>query len=244
MDKTQKHAQAVADKSAQEIMEYLSEEFKGRAAIASSFGAEDMVLIDMCSKLKTRIDIFTLDTGRLPQETYDVMDEAAKKYSIKFCVFEPDTKELEELETKKGPNSFYESIDNRKECCRIRKIAPLKRALSGNDCWITGLRREQAVTRGSLEVIEWDEGNNMIKANPLASWSEKQVWDYIKANNVPYNKLHDKGYPSIGCAPCTRAVKPGEDLRAGRWWWETPEQKECGLHVKDGRLVRKNVGKS
>ena len=242
MKKIEKHIKAAEGKSAQEILKYLAGEFKGSVTVASSFGAEDMVLIDMCAKLKLQMEIFTLDTGRLPQETYDVMDEAVKKYGLRFSVFAPAAEKLEELESAKGPNSFYESMENRKECCAIRKIAPLKRALSGKDCWITGLRREQALTRGSLEAIEWDEGNNMIKANPLALWSEKQVWDYIKENNVPYNKLHDKGYPSIGCAPCTRAVKPGEDVRAGRWWWETPEHKECGLHLQNGKLVRKNAG--
>lgn len=238
MKNIEKHALAVKDKDPQWVLAYLLAEFEGCLVFAASFGAEDMVLIDMLAKLGAGNIIFTLDTGRLPQETYDVIQETVKKYGIKIRAYVPDSKELEKLLSEAGPNSFYESVENRKECCRVRKIQPLKRALSGMKCWVTGLRRDQAVTRGSLEIIEWDESNGLLKANPLAAWTEKQVWDYIRENNVPYNKLHDMGYPSIGCSPCTRAIKPGEDIRAGRWWWETPEQKECGLHFKDGKAVR------
>lgn len=241
MDKNEagKLAEKLKGSPAKEVMEFLFGSFGVKAAIASSLGAEDQVLTCMAAGINRCFRIFTLDTGRLPQETYDVMQETIEKYRISYSVTFPEAGDVEKMENQYGPNLFYESVENRKMCCGVRKVKPLKRALSGISVWITGLRREQAATRGNLEIIEWDEGNNMIKANPLALWSEKQVWDYIKKNNVPYNKLHDKGYPSIGCTPCTRAIKAGEDIRAGRWWWETPEQKECGLHVKDGRLVRK-----
>jgi len=219
--------------SAEETLEWALIEFNHDIAFASSFGAEDMVIIDLLAKINKKARIFTLDTGRLPEETYDIMERVRAKYGINFEVHFPDTKKVEKLEHSKGFYSFRDSIENRKECCRIRKIEPLKIALSNLKAWTTGLRREQAVTRASMQKIEIDEGNGGIyKVNPLIEWSEKDVWDYIKKNKVPYNKLHDQNYPSIGCAPCTRAVKHGEDIRAGRWWWESPEQKECGLHKK------------
>lgn len=227
------------DAPVNEILKFFFDAFGNKTAIASSMGPEDQVLTHIAAGISGEFRVFTLDTGRLPQETYDLMDETSKKYGIKLEVYFPEARDIEEMVRGHGENPFYESIEKRKECCRVRKIQPLKRALSGMKCWVTGLRREQAITRGALEIIEWDEANGLIKANPLAAWTEKQVWDYIKANNVPYNKLHDKGYPSIGCAPCTRAIKPGEDIRAGRWWWETPEQKECGLHVENGKIIRK-----
>lgn len=222
------------NKSAQEVLSWALEKYGDKIGLACSFGAEDMVLVDMVAKINPKARIFTLDTGRLAQETYNVMDEARKKYGIAFEVYFPQTDAVEEMERAHGANLFYDSIEMRKLCCNVRKMGPLKRAFSGLDAWITGLRREQAVTRTSVSKVENDEGNNLVKLNPLADWSEEQVWAYIKENEVPYNALHDQGYPSIGCAPCTRAVKPGEDVRAGRWWWETPEQKECGLHVKKG----------
>jgi phosphoadenosine phosphosulfate reductase len=172
-----------------------------------------------------------LDTGRLPQETYDVIEETREKYNIEIKVMFPDLKQVEQMVNENGPNLFYESIENRKLCCRIRKVEPLKRALSELDAWICGLRAEQSPTRQKLDKVEWDENFNLIKINPLADWTQNQVWQYIKENNVPYNELHDKGYPSIGCAPCTRPIEPGENIRAGRWWWENPEHKECGLHL-------------
>lgn len=214
------------------VLTWALDKYGDKIALASSFGAEDVVLIDMMVKINTSPRIFTLDTGRLHQETYDVMDAVRDKYGIKIEVMCPNTAALEHMVSSKGFNLFYQSIENRKQCCGVRKIEPLKRVLSGLDAWITGLRREQAVTRTAVKNIEMDESNKIVKVNPLVDWSEQQVWDYIKANDVPYNKLHDKGYPSIGCEPCTRAIKAGEDLRAGRWWWESPEQKECGLHVK------------
>jgi phosphoadenosine phosphosulfate reductase len=200
-------------------------------ALASSFGAEDVVLIDMIVEIDPKAKIFTLDTGRLNEETYDVMERVRRKYKISIESYFPDAAKVEALERAKGFYSFRDSIENRKECCGIRKVEPLQRALKNLEGWITGLRREQAVTRTTLEKVEWDAAHGILKFNPLADWTEKQVWEYIKANGVPYNKLHDAGYPSIGCAPCTRAVKPGEDVRAGRWWWENPEHKECGLHL-------------
>ncbi len=216
--------------SAEEVLKWSIDRFSPKIAFASSFGAEDCVVIDMIAKINPKTKIFTLDTGRLPEETYDVMERIREKYEISIEVYFPDKKAVEELETKEGFYSFRKSIEARKYCCGIRKIEPLRRAFSGLDAWITGLRREQAVTRGQTGKVEIDAANNLVKINPLADWKEKQVWDYIKKHNVPYNALHDKSYPSIGCAPCTRAIKPGEDVRAGRWWWELPEQKECGLH--------------
>ncbi len=215
---------------AQEVIRFFLKEFEGRIALSSSMGAEDQVLTDMVCKIDNSAKIFTLDTGRLFPETYDVIDQTNKKYGINIEIYFPNKEDVEPMVKEKGMNLFYHSIENRKQCCYVRKIVPLKRAFKGLDAWICGLRREQSVTRYNTKVVEWDEGNGMIKINPLIDWSEKQLWDYIHANEVPYNKLHDKGFPSIGCLPCTRAVKPGEDIRSGRWWWEEPEQKECGLH--------------
>jgi len=217
-------------KSAQEVLKWALGKFGEQVAFASSFGAEDVVLIDLIVKINPKAKIFTLDTGRLPEETYKVWDEIEKKYHIKVEPYFPEAAAVEKMIKEHGPNLFYQSVELRRLCCKIRKVEPLHRALTGLEAWITGLRREQAVTRTTIKKIEYDKGNDLIKINPIADWTEKQVWDYIKGNDVPYNKLHDQGYPSIGCAPCTRAVKPGEDLRAGRWWWEEPEKKECGLH--------------
>jgi phosphoadenosine phosphosulfate reductase len=219
-------------KSAEEVLHWSLETFHPRIALASSFGPEDVVLIDMLVKINKKARIFTLDTGRLNQETYDVMDSVREKYGVNFEVMYPKTDPVQEMVRSKGMNLFYDSIENRKECCGIRKVEPLGRALRGLDAWITGLRREQSVTRTDVAKIETDEGHKMIKMNPIVDWTRQQVWDYIKKNDIPYNKLHDQGYPSIGCAPCTRAVKRGENERAGRWWWEDPKSKECGLHVK------------
>ena len=220
------------DMSAEEVLSWALEAYPGKVSLACSFGAEDMVLVDMLSKIDPKARIFTLDTGRLAQETYNVMDDAREKYGTKFEVVFPQTAAVEEMVSDNGANLFYQSVELRKKCCDVRKMEPLRRAFSELDAWVTGLRREQAVTRTSVGKVEKDEANQLIKINPLTDWSEEQVWDYIKENKVPYNALHDRGYPSIGCAPCTRAVKSGEDVRAGRWWWETPEQKECGLHAK------------
>lgn len=202
------------------------------ATLASSYGAEDMVLMDLICKHTPEIEIFTLDTGRLPKETYEVMQEAKVHYGREVQVYFPDASEVESYITQQGPNAFYDSVDLRKQCCGIRKVTPLKRALADKKAWLTGMRRSQAVTRSELPVSEWDDTFGLQKFSPLTDWSNGDVWAYIKAFDVPYNKLHDSGVASIGCAPCTRAITAGEDIRAGRWWWENPESKECGLHVK------------
>ncbi len=215
-----------------EFLEFFLEKFGDKIALSSSLGAEDQVLTHMLYEIKKDARVFTLDTGRLPYETYDVIDEINLKYGVKIELFFPSNKSVEKLVNEKGINSFYESIENRKECCNIRKIEPLKRALKTLDVWITGLRSSQAVTRDKMQRVELDEHFGIIKINPLIHWSEDDVWDYIKKNSIPYNKLHDQNFPSIGCEPCTRAVEADEDIRAGRWWWEKPEHKECGLHKK------------
>lgn len=220
----------------QEVLEWAVNQFGDRLTLASSFGAEDVVLIDMLSKITVSPRIFFLDTGRLHQETYDVLERVRSRYGIKVEIFFPETKAVEKLVREKGPNSFYNSVEDRKECCRVRKVEPLSRALVGMDAWITGLRRSQSATRLDLCKIELDKAHGgILKINPLVDWSEEDVWRYIREHDVPYNLLHDRGFPSIGCAPCTRAVLPGEDIRAGRWWWELPEHKECGLHSKTWR---------
>ena len=227
----------VESKNAPEILKWGFKKFGNRMVLASSFGAEDVVLIDMMCKINRDLTrVFTLDTGRLNQETYDLIDKIRKKYDIKINVYFPDPRELEEMVINKGMNLMYDSVENRKLCCNIRKIEPLKRALKQSDCWITGLRREQSVTRNKIMKIEIDTlNNNIIKLNPLADWTNDEVWAYIRENKIPYNELHNRGYSSIGCEPCTRAVKQGEDPRAGRWWWEIDTHKECGLHWKEGK---------
>ncbi len=202
------------------------------SALASSFSIEDMVLTDAIVRHTPGIDIFTLDTGRLPAETYVLMQKTHQKYNGVVGVYSPDCGVLAEFVQAYGPNAFYDSVEQRKECCRIRKLEPLERALDGRAAWITGLRKEQSVTRTDTQHKEWDEAHGIPKFNPLLDWTEQEVWAYIRRYDVPFNELHEKGYPSIGCAPCTRAVAAGEDIRAGRWWWENPETKECGLHVK------------
>ena len=227
-----KIAEEMEDKSAMEVLKWAINAYAPKIALESSFGAEDVILIDMMVKInKEKAKIFTLDTGRLNQETYDVMDAIRKKYDIQIEVYFPEQRETEEMVKIKGMNLMYESVENRKLCCEIRKVHPLNRALSKLDGWITGLRREQAITRANIYKLEIDSSHgNIAKINPLADWTNEMIWDYIHKNNVPYNKLHDSGYPSIGCEPCTRAVHRGEDPRAGRWWWEDATQKECGLH--------------
>ena len=218
-------------KSAQEILQWALEEFGSRVALASSFGLEDMVLIDMASKLSSSLTVFTLDTGRLHEETYLTMDRTRSHYGISIQSYFPKTEEVERLEHDKGFYSFKESLENRKECCAIRKVEPLTRALSNLDAWVTGIRRDQIVTRTDIPKVGEDTDRPpLIKINPIADWSLKQVEEYIEQNKVPVNPLHKQNYPSIGCAPCTRPVEAGEDIRAGRWWWENPDHKECGLH--------------
>ena len=198
---------------------------------ANSLGAEDMVLTDLIARFQPDIAMFSLDTGRLPKETYDLIQEVRQRYSVPLTVYFPNHELVEQYVAQHGINGFYDSVENRKGCCYARKVEPLRRALQGKGAWITGMRRDQAVTRGTLEVSSFDADNGLQKFNPLLDWSHKDVWAYIRQHDVPYNKLHDQFYPSLGCAPCTRSVTPGEDIRAGRWWWENPENKECGLHV-------------
>ena len=222
-----------AESTVEEVLQYFLNEYKGRIAFASSLGAEDQVLTHMIREIAPDTKIFTLDTGRMFQETYDLIDRTNARYKMKMEIYFPDYKQVENMVNDKGMNLFYESVENRKLCCHIRKIEPLHRALEGSDIWITGLRKEQSVTRNNNNLLELDENNHgRLKLNPLINWSEDEVWDFINKHKVPYNTLHDQGFPSIGCLPCTRAVQPGEDVRAGRWWWEMPEHKECGLHQK------------
>ena len=202
-----------------------------QVCFANSLGAEDMVLTDLIARNRLDIGIFSLDTGRLPQETYELMQEVRKRYAVPLQVYFPNSALVEEYVARNGINGFYDSVENRKGCCYVRKVEPLRRALAGKGAWITGMRRDQAVTRGTLEVSSYDADNGLQKFNPLLDWSNREVWAYIRQHDVPYNKLHDQFYPSLGCAPCTRSITPGEDIRAGRWWWENPENKECGLHV-------------
>lgn len=220
------------DASAQEILEYFFKEYGDKITFASSLGAEDQVMAHMIAGIDKSANIFMLDTGRMFPETYEVLAKTNKRYSLNIQIYFPDSERVENMVNEKGINLFYKSIENRKLCCHIRKTEPLQRALQDKKAWITGLRREQAVTRNNLHKVEWDEQNELIKVNPLIDWTSEDIWEYIKTYRVPYNKLHDKGFSSIGCQPCTRAVMPGEDIRAGRWWWENPETKECGLHKK------------
>ena len=206
----------------------------GELTFANSFGAEDMVLTDLILANRLPVEIFSLDTGRLPAETYTLMGEVEQRYGTKLKVYFPDATAVENFVRSHGINAFYDSVELRKACCGVRKMEPLRRALAGKKAWITGLRAAQSVTRTGVAVREFDAANGLEKLNPLADWSEAEVWAYIRIHEVPYNALHDQFYPSIGCAPCTRAIALGEDVRAGRWWWEDPASKECGLHVKKG----------
>ncbi len=223
-------------KTPEEVLKWALDNLHPKLALASSFGAEDVAVIDMLTKINSKARIFTLDTGRLNQETYDVMDEIRKKYNTSIEVTFPDVEEVTEMVRVNGMNLFYESPDNRKLCCGIRKVHPLNKMLATLDGWITGLRSDQTNNRSTVPKIAIDDQHNgMLKINPIVDWTWEQTWDYIKVNNIPYNKLHDKGFPSIGCEPCTRAIKPGEDLRAGRWWWEGTSDRECGLHMEHNK---------
>lgn len=222
--------QQFSGKAPEEVLTYFLKAFHGKIALSSSLSIEDQMLTDLIAKIDSTTRIFTLDTGRLFPETYSLIERTRTKYPVTLEVFFPEASEVEKMVKDEGINLFYTGIEQRKRCCNVRKMQPLKRAFQGLEVWICGLRKEQSITRHDMQMIEWDAQNQLIKLNPLIDFTEKQVWDYIKANQVPYNKLHDKGYPSIGCQPCTRAIEPGEDIRAGRWWWENPEHKECGLH--------------
>jgi len=218
-------------KPVKESLQILSEKFKNRIVFSTSLGLEDQVITHIIFSNDLPIKVFTLDTGRLFNETYSVLHKTNEFYDKKIQVYFPDYEKVEKLVSRKGPFSFYESVENRKECCYIRKVEPLNRALEGMKCWITGIRAEQSENRKTIEQIEWDDSRNLFKYHPLLSWSIKDVRDFIKRHNIPYNVLHDEGFVSLGCAPCTRAVNNGQDQRAGRWWWENNSKKECGLHI-------------
>lgn len=217
--------------SIEDTLAFLANEYQGKVVFSTSFGQEDQVIEALIAKSELPITIFTLDTGRLFQETYDVFHKTLKKYKKEIKVYFPEASAVEKLLQEKGPNSFYDSVENRKECCFVRKVAPLTKALKGNAIWITGLRSEQSENRLSMNLFEYDAHFDIVKFNPLLKWSLKEVEEYIEKNNVPQNALHKQGFVSIGCAPCTRAITPDEDIRAGRWWWES-SHKECGLHQK------------
>ena len=215
------------------FIQHLSELYPGQVTFSSSFSFEDQVITDQILSNQLPVKIFTLDTGRQFAETYSVWNSTNEKYHTKIKAYYPKADALQEFIEAKGPNSFYESVENRKQCCFIRKVEPLKRALAGNAIWITGLRAAHSADRTNLPAIEWDDANQVIKYHPILHWTTEEVRAYISTNHVPYNPLHDKGFVSIGCAPCTRAIKPGEDFRAGRWWWEDASKKECGLHLHE-----------
>jgi phosphoadenosine phosphosulfate reductase len=221
---------AIKDKSPQEVLSFLAQNFEGEIVFSTSFGWEDQVISDMIFSQNSPIKVFTLDTGRMFTETYYTWNRTLEKYQKRIHAFYPDEQKLQEMITLKGPSSFYESIENRKECCGIRKVEPLNRALKNQKIWITGIRADQSANREDMDWVELDEAHQLIKVHPIFYWTLDDVKSYVNDKNVPYNPLHDKGFPSIGCQPCTRAVANGEDFRAGRWWWEDASKKECGLH--------------
>ena len=219
-------------KNGKEAISYILEAMgPSNIALASSLSLEDQVLTHMILNINPKARIFFIDTGRHFQKTYDLMEETMCSYKFTYEVYAPEREDIEEAVSKLGPNFFYDSVDSRKKCCEIRKVKPLKRVLSTVDGWICGLRREQSPTRQDMKIFEWDHGNSIYKINPIVFWSEEDVWEYIKAHNIPYSNLYRNGFRSIGCQPCTRAVQPGADIRSGRWWWEDPDKKECGLHL-------------
>ncbi len=222
-----------AEKDAEQVLAFFLDEFKGRIVQATSMGIEDQVITRMIAGINNRTRIITLDTGRLFQETYNLIQHTIEEYGVNIETMFPDYDSVQEMVKEKGINLFYKSVDNRKLCCHIRKNEPLKRALTGMDVWICGLRKDQTITRFYNKLVEWDEKHGLLRLNPLINWTENQVWEYIREHDIPYNVLHDKGYSSIGCLPCTRPIQKGEDPRAGRWWWENEEHKECGLHYPD-----------
>lgn len=215
-----------------ESLQILARLFPGQIVFSSSLGYEDQVITDLIFSNSINIEVFTLDTGRLFEETYKTLQRTNHRYNTHLKTYFPETEKVEELISKKGPYSFYESVDNRKECCFIRKVVPLNRALKNAKIWITGIRAQQSGNRQAMERLEWDEAHQLFKFHPLLDWTFDEVQTYVKTNNVPFNPLHDKGFVSIGCAPCTRAIAEGEDFRAGRWWWEDESKKECGLHAR------------
>ena len=230
MNRSEEILKEISGFDIEQSLSYFAEKFPEQLVFSTSFGWEDQVISHMIFSNKLPIKVFTLETGRLFPETYYVWNRTLERYSTHIHAFYPDTEAVEKMVSSKGPSSFYDSVENRKECCGIRKVEPLKRALAGNALWITGIRSEQSLNREHMLSVEWDESNQIHKFHPIFDWTLDQVKEYIKAHNIPYNPLHDKGFPSIGCAPCTRAVNEGEDFRAGRWWWEDQSKKECGLH--------------
>ncbi|MFC2102016.1 phosphoadenylyl-sulfate reductase [Bacteroidota bacterium] len=230
-DRFEAYISQVSSLSPVELIAFFLDRHPGKVALSSSLGAEDQVLTHMLAGSGKPFKLFTLDTGRLFQECYDLIEITKQRYQLPFEVYFPEAAHVEKMVNEKGVNLFYDSVENRKLCCHIRKIEPLRRALAGMEVWITGVRREQSGTRGDVGLLELDTDLGLIKVNPLVDWKEEDVWAFIKEHKVPYNTMHDKGYPSIGCLPCTRAILPGEDIRAGRWWWEDPALKECGLHL-------------
>ncbi|MBI5230734.1 MAG: phosphoadenylyl-sulfate reductase [Coriobacteriales bacterium] len=235
---TPAHIDSLRDRAgslkAPELLEWLTGTFGDRVAFATSLGPEDQVLTDMLASRAPAMKVFTLDTGRLFPETYDLLDRTSTRYGVDIHGYFPDAADVEKLVRSGGVNSFRQSVEARKRCCAVRKVAPLRRALADLDVWVCGLRAEQSQTRQDLSAVEWDEANGLIKVSPLFDWTESDVWRYIREHDVPDNPLHDEGFRSIGCQPCTRATLPGEDERAGRWWWESLEHKECGLHRRGG----------
>lgn len=221
---------AIKDKSPQEVLSYLAQNFEGEIVFSTSFGWEDQVISDMIFSANLPIKVFTLDTGRMFTETYYTWSRTLEKYQKPIHAFYPNEEKLQTMVSLKGPSSFYDSVENRKECCGIRKVEPLNRALKDQKIWITGIRADQSPNREDMDWVELDEAHQLIKVHPIFNWTLEDVKAYVKEKNVPYNPLHDKGFPSIGCQPCTRAVQEGEDFRAGRWWWEDASKKECGLH--------------
>jgi len=228
----------LAGAPAEEILAWAADQFDDEVTLASAMGPEAQVLTHIIARDSLPISVFTLDTGRLFDETYALIAQTEDRYDLRIRMYAPRRQEVEELVKEEGTNLFRLGPDQRKSCCAVRKVSPLRRALAGKRAWMTGLRREQAESRGHMQAVSWDEAHGLIKINPMIDWTERQVWTMIRDYDIPYNALVNRGFASIGCAPCTRAIKPGEDIRAGRWWWETAEQKECGLHVVNGAIVR------
>ena len=223
---------SLKEKSAIGVVGYFLQHFGEKIVLSTSLGLEDQVLTEMVMRQNRNTEVFTLDTGRLFPETYDLIARTNKYFGIRMKTYCPEPARVEEMVANHGINLFYDGVEKRKMCCGIRKVAQLPRAFEGVEAWICGLRKDQSVSRFFNSMVEWDENNGLVKINPLINWSEKEVWAYIRKHNIPYNLLHDRGFPSIGCEPCTRAIEPGEDIRAGRWWWENEVHKECGLHKR------------
>ncbi len=236
LDELNDYAEQFDKSSSEQILKWASDKFAGKIIFSTALGPEAQVILDIMVKNSINIQIFTLDTGRLFNDTYELIAKTEEKYNTKIQVYFPKHEDVENMIKEQGINLFYKNQSNRKQCCYVRKIIPLERAMYGYDSWICGLRKGQSITRETVRCIEWDKKHQMIKINPLANWSEEEVWNYIRKHDVPYNKLHENGFKSIGCSCCTRKVKDGEHSRSGRWWWEPEDKKECGLHIQDGKV--------